>query len=123
VILRGKTAEVIDQITDGELDLAYIDADHTLKGIAIDLIRVYPKVRDGGFLGGDDFTTTLDSSRRWYSRLPDILRKPSAPPSTRCRTRSSVSRKRVPHNSPLSISPAIMMTSSACKPNSHQKSS
>jgi Methyltransferase domain len=59
VILRGKTTEVIDQISDGELDLAYIDADHTLKGIAIDLIRVYPKVRSGGFLGGDDFTRSV----------------------------------------------------------------
>ncbi len=59
VILRGKTTEVIDQITDGELDLTYIDADHTLKGIAIDLIRVYPKVRVGGFVGGDDFTRSV----------------------------------------------------------------
>jgi Methyltransferase domain len=59
VILRGTTTEVIEQITDGELDLAYIDADHTLKGIAIDLIRVYPKVRNGGFLGGDDFTKSV----------------------------------------------------------------
>jgi hypothetical protein len=59
VILRGKTTEVIDQIDDGELDFAYIDADHTLKGIAIDLIRVYPKVRPGGFLGGDDFTRSV----------------------------------------------------------------
>jgi hypothetical protein len=59
VILRGKTTEVIDQINDSELDLAYIDADHTLKGIAIDLIRVYPKVRVGGFLGGDDFTRSV----------------------------------------------------------------
>lgn len=59
VILRGKTTEVIDQIGDGELDFAYIDADHTLKGIAIDLIRVYPKVRTGGFLGGDDFTRSV----------------------------------------------------------------
>jgi hypothetical protein len=58
-ILRGKTTEVIEQIPDGELDLAYIDADHTLKGIAIDLIRVYPKVRPGGFLGGDDFTRSV----------------------------------------------------------------
>ena len=58
-ILRGKTTEVIDQIRDGELDLAYIDADHSLKGIAIDLIRVYPKVRTGGFLGGDDFTRSV----------------------------------------------------------------
>ena len=55
MILRGKTTEVIEQIPDGELDLAYIDADHTLKGITIDLIRVYPKVRAGGFVGGDDF--------------------------------------------------------------------
>jgi hypothetical protein len=59
VILRGKTIEVIDQIADGELDLAYIDADHTLKGIAIDLIRVYPKVRAGGLLGGDDFARSM----------------------------------------------------------------
>ena len=59
VILRGKTTEVIEQIADEELDLAYIDADHTLKGIAIDLIRVYPKVRVDGFLGGDDFTRSV----------------------------------------------------------------
>lgn len=59
IILRGKTTEVIDQIPDGELDLAYVDADHTLKGIAIDLIRVYPKVRAGGFLGGDDFSRSV----------------------------------------------------------------
>jgi hypothetical protein len=58
-ILRGKTTDVIDQIPDGELDLAYVDADHTLKGITIDLIRVYPKVRDGGFLCGDDFSRTI----------------------------------------------------------------
>jgi hypothetical protein len=59
VILRGKTTEVIEQIADGELDFAYIDADHTLKGIAIDLIRVYPKVRPGGMIGGDDFTRSV----------------------------------------------------------------
>ncbi len=59
VILRGKTTEVVDQIADSDVDFAYIDADHTLKGIAIDLIRVYPKVRDGGFVGGDDFTRSV----------------------------------------------------------------
>ncbi len=59
VILRGKTTDVIDQISDAELDFAYIDGDHTLRGIAIDLIRVYPKVRLGGFLGGDDFSPTM----------------------------------------------------------------
>lgn len=59
VILRGKTTDVIDQIPEDELDFAYIDGDHTLKGIAIDLIRVYPKVRLGGYIGGDDFTPTM----------------------------------------------------------------
>jgi hypothetical protein len=58
-ILRGKTSEVIEQITDGELDLAYIDGDHTLRGIAIDLIRLYPKVRTGGFVCGDDFNRSV----------------------------------------------------------------
>jgi hypothetical protein len=59
IILRGKTTEVIDEIQDGELDFAYIDGDHTLKGIAIDMIRVYPKVRTGGFVGGDDFSSSI----------------------------------------------------------------
>jgi len=59
VILRGRTTEVIDQIADGGLHFAYIDGDHTLRGIAIDLMRVYPKLRDGGFLAGDDFTSTV----------------------------------------------------------------
>jgi hypothetical protein len=54
-ILRGKTTEVVDRIPDGELDLAYVDGDHTLRGVAIDLIALYPKIRVGGFLAGDDF--------------------------------------------------------------------
>ena len=58
-ILRGKTTDVIDQISDGELDFAYIDGDHTLKGIAIDLIRVFPKVKPGGYVGGDDFAPNM----------------------------------------------------------------
>jgi Methyltransferase domain len=59
VILRGKTTEVIDRIADGSLDFAYIDGDHTLRGITIDLLLAYPKVRSGGWIGGDDFTRTI----------------------------------------------------------------
>jgi hypothetical protein len=58
-ILRGKTTEVLDQIEDDHLDFAYVDGDHTLKGITIDLIRVYPKIRDGGYIGGDDFSGSI----------------------------------------------------------------
>jgi hypothetical protein len=59
VVLRGTTTEVIDQIPDGSLDFAYVDGDHTLRGITIDLISVFPKVREGGWIGGDDFSPSI----------------------------------------------------------------
>jgi len=55
IVLRGRTSAVIDEIADHSLDFAYIDGDHTLRGITIDLIEVLPKVKDGGLIGGDDF--------------------------------------------------------------------
>ena len=57
-ILRGRTKEVVHHIPDESLDFVYVDGDHTLRGITIDLITIWPKIRKGGFLGGDDFTTT-----------------------------------------------------------------
>lgn len=57
--LRGTTLEVADRIPDGSIDLVYIDGDHTLRGIVIDLIRLWPKVRAGGIMGGDDFTPSI----------------------------------------------------------------
>lgn len=59
IILRGKTTEVIDQIADDSLDFIYIDGDHTLKGITIDLINLWPKIKSSGFVGGDDFKTSI----------------------------------------------------------------
>lgn len=56
VVLRGRTKEVIDEIPDESLDFAYIDGDHTLRGITIDLIKLLPKMKKNGFIGGDDFT-------------------------------------------------------------------
>jgi hypothetical protein len=55
VVLRGTTREVSDQIPDGSLDAVYVDGDHTLRGITIDLIRMIKKLKPGGLLGGDDF--------------------------------------------------------------------
>jgi hypothetical protein len=59
VVLRGRTQDVIDRIPDGSLDFAYVDGDHTLRGVTVDLIRVFRKVRDGGWIGGDDFTKSV----------------------------------------------------------------
>jgi predicted O-methyltransferase YrrM len=59
VVLRGRTTEVIDQVADASLDVAYVDADHTLRGVMIDLVSIYPKVRPGGWIGGDDFAPSI----------------------------------------------------------------
>jgi len=59
VVLRGRTSEVADEIGEGELDFVYIDGDHTLRGITTDLLTMYAKVREGGFLGGDDFCRSI----------------------------------------------------------------
>jgi Methyltransferase domain len=59
VVLRGRTTEVLDQIEDGSLDFAYVDGDHTLRGILVDLVSVHAKVRDGGWIAGDDFSPSI----------------------------------------------------------------
>lgn len=66
VVLRGRTVDVVDEISDGDLDLAYIDGDHTLRGITIDLHRIYPKVREGGWIGGDDFCRSIFQHAREF---------------------------------------------------------
>lgn len=55
VIQRGTTLEVAPLLADERYDLIYIDADHTLRGILIDLINWYPLAASGGIIGGDDF--------------------------------------------------------------------
>lgn len=58
-ILRGTTTEVIGNIANESLDAIYIDGDHTLKGISIDLICMVPKVKHDGWILGDDFVDTI----------------------------------------------------------------
>ena len=66
VVLQGKTTEVSDQIPHQSLDFAYIDADHTLRGITIDLIRMLPKMKVGGVIAGDDFQASIWQHERQY---------------------------------------------------------
>jgi len=56
VVLRGTTKDMADEIPDASLDFAYVDGDHTLRGMTIDLIKVLPKMKPGGIIAGDDFT-------------------------------------------------------------------
>lgn len=64
VILRGRTTEVADQLPD--LDFAYIDGDHTLRGIVLDMMRVWPKIKPDGWMAGDDFSPTIWQHSRQF---------------------------------------------------------
>jgi hypothetical protein len=65
-VLRGTTLEVRDQIDDQSLDFVYIDGDHSLRGIVVDAISMWPKLREGGVLAGDDFTENVWQHSREY---------------------------------------------------------
>lgn len=68
-VLRGTTLEVIDQIKNDSLDFCYIDGDHTLRGITIDLQKVFPKIKRTGVIGGDDFCNKRQHKKRFEPTL------------------------------------------------------
>lgn len=47
---------------DGELDLVFIDAGHTYDCVSADILAWMPKVKKGGYIGGDDFDPETDPS-------------------------------------------------------------
>lgn len=58
-VLRDEARIALREIPDGSLDAVYVDGDHTLRGITIDLINALPKLRPGGVLAGDDLTRNI----------------------------------------------------------------
>jgi hypothetical protein len=53
-ILRGDSVEMSKHIADNSLDLCFIDADHSYKGVKRDIEAYYPKVKEGGIICGHD---------------------------------------------------------------------
>lgn len=51
------SAEVAKEFADETLDFCFIDGDHTPEGVHKDLIAWWPKVKQGGVLGGHDYPT------------------------------------------------------------------
>jgi len=56
---RLPTKQAANKIKNSSLDFIYIDGDHTLRGITIDLITLLPKIKKNGLIGGDDFTKNI----------------------------------------------------------------
>lgn len=58
-MIEKLTVDVKDEIEDNSLDLVYIDGDHTLRGITIDLDWAWRKTKDTGIIIGDDFNKNI----------------------------------------------------------------
>ena len=56
---RMTTKEAVKQIDKNSIDFAYIDGDHTLRGITIDLTQILTLVRFNGLIGGDDLAKNI----------------------------------------------------------------
>jgi len=52
--IRQKSYNAINSIPDN-LDFVYIDGDHSYYGVRNDFSHYYPKVKNGGIIGGHDF--------------------------------------------------------------------
>ena len=65
--LRGTTLEMRSRIPDQTLDFVYVDGDHSLRGITIDLISMLPKLKKNGLIAGDDFTKSIWQHGDQYS--------------------------------------------------------
>ena len=44
------TKEAMNEIKNSSIDFVYIDGDHSLRGITLDLISIFPKIKKMGFL-------------------------------------------------------------------------
>lgn len=54
-IIRKFSTEGIKLIPDNSLDFAYIDANHTFGYVYQDILSIYPKIKIGGIISGDDY--------------------------------------------------------------------
>lgn len=54
-IVRGASAEIAEQYSDGHFDLVFIDTIHLYEHAKRDIAAWRPKVRPGGILSGDDY--------------------------------------------------------------------
>jgi len=55
-ILRGYSSDMLNKISDGCLDWAYIDGNHAYKYVLEDLRLCYLKVKNSGYICGDDYS-------------------------------------------------------------------
>jgi predicted O-methyltransferase YrrM len=54
-LLRTVSSMICHEIPDESLDFVFVDGSHLYQDVLLDLEALWPKVRNGGILSGDDF--------------------------------------------------------------------
>lgn len=57
-LIRVKSLEAVSLVSE-PLDFVYIDAEHSCEGCLKDIITWFPKVRQGGVIGGHDYNSSV----------------------------------------------------------------
>ena len=57
VFVRKFSGEAAKLFKDGSMDFVYIDGNHQYEFAKEDIEKYYPKVKEGGIIGGDDYTS------------------------------------------------------------------
>lgn len=55
VVNRGMSIDELSQFADESLDWVYIDGNHLYEFVMNDLVSCYKKVKNGGYISGDDY--------------------------------------------------------------------
>lgn len=72
-IHRGYSYQVVSSFNDHYFDWIYVDAVHTYQGVRIDLESFYPKVKEGGFILGHDFTNRPGPLNRHFGVVKAVI--------------------------------------------------
>lgn len=75
--VRLPSVEAAATYSDKSLDFVFIDAGHTYEDVKADIIAWLPKVKQGGWIGGHDYTWCEGIRRACQELLPDHYCDPS----------------------------------------------
>ena len=64
--IRKLSENATEHIEDGSLDFMYIDGNHQYEFVKKDIELYYPKVKKGGIIGGDDYTSSPETETEGF---------------------------------------------------------
>jgi len=74
-VVKNDSVKAAEMFADGSLDFVYIDSSHAYEDVKADINAWLPKIRKGGMLAGDDYTTYPGVKQAVDELLPDAVKQ------------------------------------------------